>query len=203
MPELVALFFIGLVISFMGSVPPGSINLTALQLSLVGRKKSAVYFSLAAVIVEFFYACIAVNFQILLTKNTVISSQFQIVTAIALVALGMYNFSKKASKSKTKVAKGGFVKGLILGLANPLCIPFWLGVTAYLQSNGFVKISGLDYLIYSAGISVGTFLLLLLAIRMAHFFEAHRDNTFIVYQVPGAIFTLMGMYAFYNWMVAF
>ena len=200
MPELITLFLTGLIVSFLGSVPPGTINVTAMQLALAGDKRSAYSFSIAASIVEFFYAIIAVNFQLLLTKNTVINSKFQIITAFALVIIGLYNFFQKASNSSTKkLVQGGFGKGILLGIANPLCIPFWLGITAYLQSNDLITIVGWNYMSYALGISLGTLFLLIFVIRLTRLFEKYRNNTLIVYKIPGVIFTIMGIYTFYNW----
>jgi len=54
------------------------------------------------------------------------------------------------------------VKGVLIGLTNPLAIPFWLAVTAYLQSMDWLSLPANSYLIYLAGISSGKFLLLML-----------------------------------------
>lgn len=194
-----ALFGGGLFFSFIGSIPPGSINITTLQYSIEGRIKAAYSFALAAALTEYIYAAIAVRFQIYLTENADISHYFQIITGTVLIILGLLNLFKKPTISQVNVTgekRNAFRKGVLLSLANPLAIPFWLMATAYLQSMGWVQISGQNFWIYVGGISVGTFCLLATVIHLGARFTAIQGNSFLMYKIPGLIFIGMGIWSF-------
>ncbi|UXP32997.1 LysE family transporter [Reichenbachiella agarivorans] len=200
---LIGMFLVALVFSFVGSIPPGTINLSVMQLAMLGKKSGALSFALAASVVEFVYAGLAVRFQIFLTENLEIANWFTWISGSVLIILGIYNLIKRPKrKDKTEPnqatgeKRSGFLRGVLVALANPLAIPYWLAVTAYLQSMGWVTLTDSNFLIYVAGVSTGTFLLLVSVIYLGSRFTAIQNNTFLLYRVPGIIFILMGVWTF-------
>ena len=133
--EYFSLFFIGLFFSFIGSIPPGTINVSVLQLSIAGHFRTAMRFALAATIVEFIYASIAIHFQFAITSSEVIQANFHVISASVMLILGIINLWPVKSKSRLResFAASGFRRGLLISILNPLAIPFWIGVTAFLQ----------------------------------------------------------------------
>lgn len=195
----VVLFSIAFFFSFIGSIPPGSINITTLQYSLERRIKAAYSFAAASAMTEYLYAAIAVRFQIYLTASAQVSQYFQIITGSVLLLLGIFNLLKKPVESKVEISgekRNAFKKGVLLSLANPLAIPFWLMVTAYLQSMGWIVLTDQNFWIYVAGISTGTFCLLATVIQLGARFNAIQGNAFLIYRVPGLIFIGMGIWSF-------
>lgn len=190
---LVAFFF-----SYIGSIPPGTINISVIQLTLNGRLKEAIHFALAAAFVEFFYATFAVGVQFFLVSKLDFTLHFKIVAASAMIVLGLVNFfgkSKKAGKQKSKIPMTGFKKGMVISIFNPLAIPFWIAVTAYLESQSWVKIDSQTFWVYILGISTGTFLLLATLVFIVSKFKISFDNL-IVNKVTGLIFVGLGIYTF-------
>src|SRR5437867_299414 len=53
--SLVTIFFIGMLISFLGSLPLGSLNVSAMQVAITENTKNAVMFSLGVALVEILY----------------------------------------------------------------------------------------------------------------------------------------------------
>lgn len=197
--NLITLFSVAFFFSFIGSIPPGSINITTLQYAIEGRQKAAFYFALASALTEYLYAGIAVRFQIYLTENTIIADYFQVITGTVLLMLGVFNLLKQApviNQASVGEKRQAFKKGVLLSLANPLAIPFWLMVTAYLQSMGWIGLTNQNFWIYVAGVSFGTFGLLITIARLGVRFTAIQGNTFIIYRVPGLIFIAMGIWSF-------
>lgn len=198
---LLTCFFVGLFFSFIGSIPPGTINITTMQYAMSNKKAVAISFAAAAALTEYLYAGIAVKFQMYLTENTSFYSNFQIISGTVLIILGILNLVKqKLPNPKLELGekRNAFKKGVLISLANPLAIPFWLAVTVYLQGMNWIDLTGYNYFIYVAGISMGTFLLLALVTHLGARFAFIQSNKFIVYRVPGMIFLLMGVYTFYN-----
>ena len=141
---MIQVFIIAFVVSYLGSIPPGTINVTTMQLAVQQKNRTAIFFSIAASLVEFVYAGLTVRFQLFLNESPWIMDNFYIITAIAMIVLGIANLFA-TSNSKSIVAKidtrarSGFKRGIILGLLNPLTMPFWLAVTAFLQTNNLQK----------------------------------------------------------------
>lgn len=197
------IFAVGLFFSFLGSIPPGTLNLTALQYGLLHRMRAAFWFALASGIIEYGYAFLAVRFQVYLQDNTSFMDYFPIIAGSVMILYGIYNLLKKLhiQEGPQEQAEGrqGFRRGVILSVLNPLAMPFWLAVTAYLQGEGILSLMSIGHMaLYVAGISTGTFLLLYLVARLARHFSHWLRNPIIVYRLPGIIFILLGLYTFLN-----
>jgi len=198
---LLSIFFIGLLFSFLGSIPPGTINITTVQYAVSNKKQAAISFALAAALTEYLYAGIAVRFQMYLSESIFISAYFQIISGTVLILLGIVNLTKqKLPNSQAEIGekRNAFKKGVLISLANPMAIPFWLAITVYLQNMGWLNLSDTNYFIYLAGISSGTFLLLLLLAQLGSRFSFIRTNKFILYRIPGLTFMFMGIYTVFQ-----
>jgi len=193
-------FIIAFLFSFIGSIPPGSLNLSVIQLSLDNKLMAAIRFSLAAALIEFPYAFIAVKFEGLITSSPLVLNNFKLIAAMVMILLGIVNLAtySKSSTSKTleKLKKSGFRKGVVLSILNPLAIPFWIGVTAYLKHQQWVQLSD-NWLItvYVMGISVGTFSLLALLALLSQYLGSFFRKSTLIQIIPGVIFLILGLYA--------
>ena len=146
----------GFVFSFIGSIPPGSLNLSVIQLSLQRQFSAAIRFGFAAAMIEFIYAAIAIKLQLYITSNPTIQSNFQLISASVLVILGFVNLATIKNKpgkngAKRGIEQSGFRRGILLSIANPLAMPFWIVVTSYLQSNSWINLD--DVSIWSKALS--------------------------------------------------
>lgn len=198
---MLCVFLVALIVSFLGSIPPGSINISVMQYAMQEKKAAALSFALAAALVEFIYAGFAVKFQMLLTENVSFSNTFRTISAAVLVILGIYNLMKK-NISRPQPDKGekrsAFKKGTFISLANPLAIPFWLAVTAYLVNMDLITIDNSNFIFYILGISAGTFSLLALVTWLGAKFSTLQGNKFVVLRIPGMIFIGMGIYTYFQ-----
>jgi threonine/homoserine/homoserine lactone efflux protein len=191
----------GFVFSFVGSIPPGSINLSVIQLSLQRHLGAAIRFGLAAAMVEFVYAAIAIKLQLLITSSPAIQENFKLISASVLILLGALNlFSVKRGKgdssNKRTMESSGFRKGVLISLANPLAMPFWIAVTAYLQSNEWINLNDVSIWSYVLGISLGTMAILLILALTAFKTSSliNQDNKYIKI-VPGIVLLSLGLYS--------
>ena len=190
---------VAFVVSYIGSIPPGTINVSVMQLAILNKRRAAVFFAFAASSVEFIYAGITVQFHIFLNNNEVIADYFRIITSIALIGLGLSNILSKSTSSSVKVdtkltGRHGFVRGLLLGVLNPMTIPFWLAITTYLENDLWVNVDGYGFWMYLTGLSTGTFCLLLTVNALGKRFRQIADNPFIVHKVPGFLLLGLGVY---------
>ncbi len=190
-------FLIGFAFSFVGSLPPGTLNISIVQLALANQQKAVLRFALAAGLVEFPYALIAVKFEQFITANPFIIKNFQLIAAVVMVLLGVVNLWPSKKDNTIVPLESGFRKGVLLSVLNPLAIPFWIGITAYLRTNRWLEINNQNIWFFVVGISLGTMALLALlglaGSKVAHYFIQHKRA---INAIPGFIFLALGLYAF-------
>ena len=199
MLSLTIAFLLGLFFSFIGSIPPGTLNITVLQLGIEKKVNIALRFALAVAIVEYPYAWIGVVFESWITSRPVIIEHFQLITAVVMTAIGIMNLmaSDKPGGFAARLDQSGFRRGAILSILNPMAIPFWIAITAYLKSNGWLDLST-AWLIqaYVIGTSVGVLLILLIFIFLAAKFSGYAQGNKWVKKFPGIVLLVLGLYAF-------
>ncbi len=198
MMDLAMVFLIGIFFSFIGSIPPGTLNLSVLQLGLENKVKTALRFSLAVAIVEYPYTWIGVQFENWITSSPLIIENFQLITAIVMIAIGGLNLwsAAKPSSFTSKFNESGFRRGLVLSLLNPMAIPFWIGITAYLKAQGWLDLSSVWLLhSYVLGTSVGAMVLLTLFALLAKKLSGYVKNNRVVKRIPGFTLLALGLYA--------
>ena len=192
------IFFVSFVFSFLGSIPPGSINLSILSLSLDGKKAAAVRFALAAALVEYPYAYIALKFEAIITENAWINEHFHLLSASVMIALGIIGLlqNRRSTELFDKFRDSGFRKGIVISILNPLAIPFWIGVTAYLKNQGWVVIdheASIHY--YVMGVSLGTFVLLISLSKIATGIGFRYKDSSLLKIIPAIVFLILGIYS--------
>lgn len=205
MSHFLGVLSIGFVVSYLGSIPPGTLNLTVIQLGIKEQHSAALNFAIASALVEFFYAGIAVRAQLYLMSNPILSEYFQLVTGCLLLVIGLTNlfYHRKGQRDTTEEvsAKGGFWRGFLLSCLNPMAIPFWLAVTAALHSAEWLLITDQNIVFYLLGISTGTFMLLLQASQLGIRLKHLQRNQFLMYRLPGIILLSLSAYTFYGWVL--
>jgi threonine/homoserine/homoserine lactone efflux protein len=198
-------FLIAFVFSFLGSIPPGTLNLTMLRLGLEHKMNIAWRFALAAALVEYPYAWLALLFEDWITSSPAVVNNFRLISAIVMIVLGIVTIraASKPARDVETVRESGFRKGLLLSILNPLALPFWIGITAYLKSQGWITLSSTaEVHSYLFGISLGALALLILIVYLARkatvAFSSHAKVKFI----PGVVLLLLGVYALVQYLVS-
>jgi len=192
-------FIIGLIFSFLGSIPPGTLNVCVLQLGIEKKIAAALRFALAVSIVEYPYTWIAVQFEYWITSSPVVTENFQLITAIVMTVLGVFMLwtARKPSTFSVRFNESGFRRGMILSILNPMAIPFWVGITAYLKAQGWIDLSATGLLhTYVFGTAVGAMLLLTLFTFMAARLAPYVQHNRFIKIIPGLMLLILGMYAF-------
>lgn len=192
-------FIIGLIFSFLGSIPPGTLNVCVLQLGIEKKIAAALRFALAVSIVEYPYTWIAVQFEYWITSSPVVTENFQLITAIVMTVLGVFMLwtARKPSTFSVRFNESGFRRGMILSILNPMAIPFWVGITAYLKAQGWIDLSTTGLLhTYVFGTAIGAMLLLTLFTFMAARLAPYVQHNRFIKIIPGLMLLILGMYAF-------
>jgi threonine/homoserine/homoserine lactone efflux protein len=196
-------FCVAFIISFIGTIPPGSLNLIILQLGFQKKIGVAWRFALAACLVEYPYAWIAVKFEELITSSPLIVKNIDLVAAIVMTCLGAFSLisATRPSGFGEKFNESGFRRGIVLSILNPLVLPFWVATTAYLNGMKWINLSTNARLhAYLLGISLGTLTLCVVFIYLAKKIvsEFHHQATF--QKIPGIVLLALGLYAFIKYL---
>ncbi len=127
---LLAFFF-----SFIGSIPPGTINLTCVQLGL--ERKIGIAWRFAILLNHGVSVCLdsrrvcRMDYLFPLGRGKhAIDNGNRDGCAGDLNTMDAFN----TFYVTTKISESGFLRAFILSVLNPLAIPFWVGTTAYLNS---------------------------------------------------------------------
>ncbi|MBL4939073.1 MAG: LysE family transporter [Lutibacter sp.] len=155
-------FILGFVASFLGTLTPSMLNMTAVKISLDKSKFDAVKFAVGVSIIVLFQALVALLFTKFLRENPNFVQSLQKVAMVIFALLSFYFYSKfKKDKALTKTVKGkavnSFVVGLLLSALNLFSIPFYCGVTTALDVVGWLQLSKQNILIFVVGSALGTF----------------------------------------------
>jgi threonine/homoserine/homoserine lactone efflux protein len=195
---LLAFFF-----SFIGTIPPGTINLTCVQLGLEKKMGIAWRFAITASVMEYPYAWIAVEFAEWITSSPLVVENMQLITAIVMTVLGILTLWMPSTQSTvtTRISESGYLRGFILSILNPLAIPFWVGTTAYLNSLYWIELSTpLRLHSYLLGVCLGTFAILIMLVYLAKKIGTQFTQNSWLYRIPGIALIILGIYAFVQYL---
>jgi threonine/homoserine/homoserine lactone efflux protein len=197
-------FLLAALFSFIGSIPPGTLNLTVIHLSITKSLRVALRFSLAAAVMEYPYAWLAVKFERMITSSPVITENLHLIASIVMTLLGVIALLPGSSKADSPAhsESGGFRRGLILGILNPLAVPYWIGMTAYLSAQGWIETSSPYRLqMYLLGVVLGAFLLLfVLAYLSKRIIFGFTHNKWVK-RGPGMLLLALGIYSFIQYLI--
>lgn len=162
MPKLLKVFCWGLLISFLGSLPLGTLNVAAMQIGIQESIKEAIYFSFGSLLVEMFYVRISLIGVDWIRKQEKIMKLMEWLTLLIILALAAGSFWAAASKGDD--AKNVFLQnnmhrfllGMFMSAVNPVQIPFWFGWSTILFNKKILEPVKSQYNIYIVGIGLGT-----------------------------------------------
>ncbi len=158
-------FILGFITSFLGTLTPSMLNMTATKISLNKSKSDAVKFAVGASIIVLAQVYIAILFTKFLRSNPAFVRSLQEI-AIAIFSLLSYYFYRQSKKDKAPTDSikeetgNSFVVGLMLSSLNMFSIPFYCGVTTALDVVGWLRFSQQNILGFVIGSALGTFSLL-------------------------------------------
>lgn len=176
----------GFLISLLGSLPPGLLNILAFQYSDQSGSGSALFYATGATLAEMITVLVVLSGMKWLHRQRNFFSILEWLTALFLLLFATACFVAAGSMqdlSKLLPNSGlpPFITGFLFSLLNPLHIPFWLGWSGFLYGKGTLKKTRLHYQMFTLGIGIGTLGGFLLYISGGvYFFESIQQNRFLV-----------------------
>jgi threonine/homoserine/homoserine lactone efflux protein len=162
MNRLVKIFFVGMVISFIGSLPLGTLNIAAMQISITDGYIPALWFSTGSLLTEIIYVRISLVAMDKIRKQERILKMLEWLTLLIVTALAISSFvaaAKNNPGAKNIILSNTmhrFFLGFIMSAINPVQIPFWFGWSTVLFTKKILLPKNNYYNTYILGIGLGT-----------------------------------------------
>ena len=183
---------VGLVISFVGSLPLGYLNIVGTEVfSKLGMHSLGFYLlgviSIEAVVI---YLTVIFSNELANNKKLMKSIDFFAVFFLLLLAYLFYTYSGQEAQNHSYLQQyvqySPFLIGLVLCGLNFLQIPFWMGWNLYLINANHIVLLGKLKFHYILGTIIGTFWGMMVAI-VALDSLSHTTFSFSKYIMPIAI----------------
>ena len=160
--NLLKVFFTGMFISFLGALPLGSLNVSAMQVAITEDSRNAVKFALGVALVEILYVRLSLKGIDWILANQQVFYILEWVTVFLFIVLAISSFltagktigEKKNILLNNKMNR--FWLGFTMSAINPVQIPFWFIWSTYLLSNKILLPTEIEFNTYTVGIGVGT-----------------------------------------------
>ncbi len=159
--RLTRIYFTGLFISFLGTLPLGTLNISAMQISVSDGLLPAFYFALGVLWVEMIYVRLSLVAMDWVRHQKRLFLVLEWVTLLMIVALTIASFYTATHSSVTKNpilsnTIHRFWLGTIMSALNPVQIPFWFGWSTVLFTRKVLLPINTHFNTYIAGIGTGT-----------------------------------------------
>ena len=157
------IFITGLFISFMGTLPLGTMNIAAMQIAVTDGIKPAILFSIGVLLVEIIYVRLSLVAMNWVRRQARLFRWLEWLTLLIIVALAVSSFvaaSNPTVKSNPILSNTlhRFWLGVMLSAINPVQIPFWFGWSTLLFTRKILLPRNDHYIFYISGIGTGTFI---------------------------------------------
>ncbi len=161
---MLSLFLLVSVISFVGSLHPGTVNVAVAQTTLSQSRRAGLWLALGGSLPEFAYGGLAAGGLMMLPQRAGWVEWLAYAPIPVLLLAGIAAFRQKPvvlDQVPSSRSALPFWKGLALGSTNPQLLPFWSAVWLYLSANMLIpEQSTTSQWIFALGTSAGAFGLL-------------------------------------------
>ncbi|MEO6290485.1 MAG: LysE family transporter [Ginsengibacter sp.] len=199
---LAKVFFWGMLVSFLGSLPLGTLNVAAMQISVQESIINAIYFSLGSLVTEMIYVRISLVGINWIRKQKALLKWMEWITLGIVLALAAGSFLAATHEHHTKNVMLNnnihrFILGIMLSAISPMQIPFWFGWSTVLFSKNILQPKNSFYNLYIIGIGLGTLMGNCVFIFGGKYIvDRLNTNQSILNWVIGGIFTLTAVIQF-------
>ena len=167
MVKIFKIFLWGWVISFLGSLPLGTLNIAAMQIGIYEGVRNAMLFSFGSLLVEMTYVRISLVGINWLQKQQRLMKIMQWITFGIVVTLAFGSFYAAIQTSNggntvnanpyANVNVSRFLLGVFGCAINPIVIIFWFGWSTVLFTKKILVPINSHYNSYIVGIGLGAF----------------------------------------------
>lgn len=196
MQSFLKIFFWGLLISALGTLPLGTLNIISMQLSVAEGIFQAFLFATGVALIEMVYVRISLVGMDWVRKRKKLFKWLDWIAFLIVVALAVASFISAAQPQQDRNIiinnhMNRLLFGLMMSAINPVQIPFWFGWSAVLFSKNILTPGNHQYNFYIFGIGLGTLIGHSIFIFGGILFaQKLNNNASIVNYIIGGVFTV-------------
>ena len=191
--SLIKIFSWGLLISFLGSLPLGPLNLITTYVSVSKGTGAGFAFAAGCILSELVFVRLAVISMDWISKRQQLFKALEWITIIIILTLAVFSFIAAIRQTGFTSAipaniKFPFWYGVAISALDPMKIPFWFLWSTFLLSKGILILESNFYNYYTAGIGAGSILGFMLFIYGgSYFIGSIKSNQYIINWIIGAV----------------
>jgi threonine/homoserine/homoserine lactone efflux protein len=190
-------FLVAVIINFVGYVPVGNINLTTVQISVNRGLKQALCFVTTFAVVEGFFTYVLMRFAEWFSRHKELLIYLDWILIMVFLILGTLSLRAATRPKEVIFKKRDSIRyGVILGIFNPMQIPYWMIGGTYLISHNWITTEGWGLEIFGLGAAIGAFLCLYTFARFAKYIQERfaLSNRIINRAIAVVFFILAGFH---------
>ena len=158
---LLKVFILALLISFIGSLPLGSVNVTAFQLSASTGIAAATWFVAGSLLAETLYVRLTLTLMDHIMQYSRFLKALHWISFVVMLALAIMSFVA-AEKTISEISGPiipqqvhPLIAGFLMMAINPVQIPFWAGWSTVLFEKQIMQRHVTHYNIFTLGAAAG------------------------------------------------
>ncbi len=202
MSRLLKIFLIGLVISFLGSLPLGTLNMTAFHIAAFQNANEAILFALAVVFVELVVVRITLTYSKKIDFGNKLFFYVLPMAVALLLYLAISSFVSVGNPKEIASGTGVFpmiessiMLGLLLSALNPMHIPFWIGWNSVLTTRKTLDEKPGMYIFYISGIGIGSIGgLMMFVFAGKYIFQNYHQYSYVIAFILGCLYLGFSFY---------
>ena len=201
----IKVFLIGALISFLGQLPLGNMNLTATQISVQENFKNAWKYGIGIVLVEIIYLRLALTGMDWVVEHKQLFTIMGWLTVVMFIALGVVAFitARKQSSAKKGLLLNNkmnrFLLGVIVSGINPAQIPFWFLWSTQLINSKALAPTTSQFNLFTVGAGIGSLAGLAVYIHGGKWIiDKMKTSNRKLNVFMGIVFILAGLFQLYN-----
>jgi len=185
---------IGFLISLIGTLPLGYLNVISLQLLMKNGHSASIQFILGVVSIEYVVLKVVSFAAKWLVQQQKLLLFIDIFTILFFSSIAYYFYAtigneQNFSLTKLQLVQIPFLLGLLLNSLNFMQWPYWSGVFLYLYRTEKIKPNSNQNNLFIVGALVGTFVGILLFVEIGNYFLT--DNKAVVGKYLNTIFMIL------------
>jgi hypothetical protein len=193
---------VGFVVSFLGSIPLGYLNVIGFDIYNHSGIASVVPYLFGVITVEAF----VIYFTLIFAKQLISNKKLLKIIAgfsVLFMFLLAYIFYASAAKTSSQTSilteyknHSPYFIGLFLSGLNFIQIPFWVGWNLYLLNAKYIEMAGSKKYLYVFGTLIGTFCGMLGLILSLHYLTSQTDffAKYLMRFIIPAVFIGLGIF---------
>jgi len=147
-------FLAGFLISALGSLPLGVINLSIIQISVNKGFRAAFQFVGIAIVAEYFHVWMAIWLLKYIIQYPIINQYFDWAALVFILIMAVASLTRKTTPLAIQNQNISVLKAISINFLNPFSVPFWLFFTTYALNAGWIS-EGFNGQIYFLAATLG------------------------------------------------